>query len=200
VLERLTSAIAANRFGLGSRPGELDFIREDGRDWLRAQLEGAPPQLTATSLRNSADVLAEALDLRREIRAGRNRPSLASSSADSGSAEQTAVLEKVPQLLRPIYLSEATARFRQAVATDHGTATAAFLIGGAVQGGRVIADWPGLSARTVYQGRDLAPTLDLRSVLKGVLEEHLLISPGSLETSVFPDSGGIKALGGLVRT
>jgi uncharacterized protein (DUF1501 family) len=51
--------------------------------------------------------------------------------------------------------------------TDHGTATAAFLVGGAVAGGRVIADWPGLSSRALYQGRDLAPTLDLRSVLKG---------------------------------
>jgi uncharacterized protein (DUF1501 family) len=84
--------------------------------------------------------------------------------------------------------------------TDHGTASAAFLIGGAVQGGRVIADWPGLSARSLYQGRDLAPTLDLRSVLKGVMEEHLLIPPRALELSVFPDSGRAKPLGGLVRT
>src|SRR6516225_557818 len=65
--------------------------------------------------------------------------------------------------------------------TDHGTATAAFLVGGAVAGGRVIAEWPGLSSRALYQGRDLAPTLDLRSVLKGVLDEHLGIPPRSLE-------------------
>lgn len=84
--------------------------------------------------------------------------------------------------------------------TDHGTATAAFLIGGAVQGGRVIADWPGLSGRALYQGRDLTPTLDLRSVLKGVMAEHLLIPSRALEASVFPDSGAAKGLGGLVRT
>ena len=60
--------------------------------------------------------------------------------------------------------------------TDHGTATAAFLLGGAVQGGRVLADWPGLSSHALYQGRDLKPTADLRSVLKGVLSEHLLVS------------------------
>src|SRR5882762_2132476 len=65
--------------------------------------------------------------------------------------------------------------------TDHGTATAAFLLGGAVQGGRVLADWPGLSAHTLYQGRDLRPTTDLRSVLKGVLSEHLLVSSSALE-------------------
>ena len=84
--------------------------------------------------------------------------------------------------------------------TDHGTATAAFLIGGAVRGGRVIADWPGLSSRALYQGRDLMPTLDLRAVLKGVLEEHLLVPSRALDTTVFPDSGATKALSGLVRT
>ncbi|HET7756477.1 MAG TPA: DUF1501 domain-containing protein, partial [Steroidobacteraceae bacterium] len=70
--------------------------------------------------------------------------------------------------------------------TDHGTATMAFLLGGAVAGGRVIADWPGLGTRALYQGRDLAPTLDLRCVLKGLLEEHLGIPARSLADSVFP--------------
>lgn len=84
--------------------------------------------------------------------------------------------------------------------TDHGTATAAFLVGGAVRGGRVIADWPGLSSRALYQGRDLMPTQDMRSVLKGVMEEHLLIPARALDTTVFPDSGAAKALSGLVRT
>jgi uncharacterized protein (DUF1501 family) len=84
--------------------------------------------------------------------------------------------------------------------TDHGTATAALLVGGAVAGGRVIADWPGLSARALYQGRDLAPTLDLRSVLKGVLQEHLLVPPRELERTVFPDSTAAPPLRGLLRT
>jgi uncharacterized protein (DUF1501 family) len=84
--------------------------------------------------------------------------------------------------------------------TDHGTATAAFLVGGAVRGGRVIADWPGLSSRALYQGRDLMPTQDLRSVVKGVMEEHLLIPTRALDTTVFPDSGAVKAISGLIRT
>jgi uncharacterized protein (DUF1501 family) len=83
--------------------------------------------------------------------------------------------------------------------TDHGTATMAFLAGGAVAGGRVIADWPGLSSRALYQGRDLMPTLDLRCVLKGVLAEHLGIPARALEASVFPQSERARALQGLMR-
>jgi uncharacterized protein (DUF1501 family) len=84
--------------------------------------------------------------------------------------------------------------------TDHGTATAAFLLGGAVAGGRMIADWPGLSSRALYQGRDLAPTLDVRSVLKGVLAEHLAVPARALEQEVFPDSSTARPLRGLMRT
>jgi uncharacterized protein (DUF1501 family) len=83
--------------------------------------------------------------------------------------------------------------------TDHGTATMTFLLGGAVAGGRVIADWPGLSSRALYQGRDLMPTLDLRCVLKGVLEQHLGIAARALETSVFPQSERARALQGLIK-
>jgi uncharacterized protein (DUF1501 family) len=83
--------------------------------------------------------------------------------------------------------------------TDHGTATAAFLVGGAVAGGRVIADWPGLSARALYQGRDLAPTLDLRAVLKGVLAQQLAVPARALEQSVFPDSSAVAPLRDLLR-
>jgi uncharacterized protein (DUF1501 family) len=83
--------------------------------------------------------------------------------------------------------------------TDHGTATAAFLLGGTVQGGRVLADWPGLSSHALYQGRDLKPTADLRSVLKGVLSEHLLVASSALESSVFPDSSSARPIKGLFR-
>jgi uncharacterized protein (DUF1501 family) len=83
--------------------------------------------------------------------------------------------------------------------TDHGTATVSFLLGGAVQGGRVLADWPGLAAHALYQGRDLKPTTDLRSVLKGVLSEHLLVSSSALESSVFPNSIGARPIKGLFR-
>jgi uncharacterized protein (DUF1501 family) len=83
--------------------------------------------------------------------------------------------------------------------TDHGTAAAAFLVGGAVDGGRVIATWPGLSSRALYEGRDLAPTLAMHSVLKGVLADHLQVPTRALESSVFPDSAAAKPMQGLVR-
>jgi len=83
--------------------------------------------------------------------------------------------------------------------TDHGTATTAFLLGGAVQGGRVVADWPGLSPAALYQGRDLKPTADLRAVMKGVLAEHLLIPTAVLESTVFPDSVAARAMFPLMR-
>lgn len=83
--------------------------------------------------------------------------------------------------------------------TDHGTGAAAFLLGGAVAGGRVIADWPGLARANLHEGRDLKPTLDLRSVMKGVLGDHLRVSSAALETKVFPGSSAAKPLAGLVR-
>jgi uncharacterized protein (DUF1501 family) len=83
--------------------------------------------------------------------------------------------------------------------TDHGTGSAAFLLGGAVAGGRVLADWPGLSARALYQQRDLKPTLDLRSVMKSVLHDHLQIDSRALDNEVFPDSSAAPYLAGLLR-
>jgi uncharacterized protein (DUF1501 family) len=118
-------------------------------------------------------------------------------------------LRTLKEQLGPVWASTAvvlatefgrTAAINGTRGTDHGTGAAAFLLGGAVQGGRVVADWPGLSARALYQGRDLQPTLDLRSVLKGVLQEHLRVPFDAVENSVFPDSRNAKAVKGLIRT
>lgn len=84
--------------------------------------------------------------------------------------------------------------------TDHGTGTAAILTGGAVNGGRVIADWPGLRQNDLYEGRDLMPTNDIRSVFKAVLTEHLLLPQSLVNGSVFPDSSEAKALQDIVRS
>ena len=78
--------------------------------------------------------------------------------------------------------------------TDHGTGGVAFVLGGAVQGGRVVADWPGLAKSQRYEGRDLRITTDLRAVLKGVLGDHLRIASRSLEADVFPDSAKVRPL------
>lgn len=91
-----------------------------------------------------------------------------------------------------------TARINGTAGTDHGTATVALLVGGALKGGRVIADWPGLKAADLYQSRDLKPTTDLRAVLKGVLKDHLRADERALAQSVFPGSDGVRPMAGLV--
>lgn len=92
-----------------------------------------------------------------------------------------------------------TARPNGTGGTDHGTATAAFLAGGAIQGGRVIHDWPGLADGRLYQGRDLAPTLDLRAAMKTLLHQHLGLSLATIEENVFPGSAGVAPLPDLIR-
>ena len=83
--------------------------------------------------------------------------------------------------------------------TDHGTGGCAFLVGGAVRGGQVIADWPGLRRAALLDNRDLKPTLDLRSVFKAVLDEHMHVDANTLAKRVFPDSSGARPLQGLIR-
>ena len=91
-----------------------------------------------------------------------------------------------------------TARLNGNDGTDHGTATVALIAGGALKGGRVLADWPGLKEADLYERRDLQPTTDLRAVLKGLLEEHLGADPRSLDAAVFPDSGAVPPMRGLL--
>jgi uncharacterized protein (DUF1501 family) len=91
-----------------------------------------------------------------------------------------------------------TARINGTEGTDHGTGTIALLAGGAVKGGRVIADWPGLKPASLYEGRDLAPTTDLRAVIKGVLHDHLGLGERGVAYTVFPDSAAVKPAKGLV--
>jgi uncharacterized protein (DUF1501 family) len=91
-----------------------------------------------------------------------------------------------------------TARINGTEGTDHGTGTIALLAGGAVKGGRVIADWPSLKPASLYEGRDLAPTTDLRAVIKGVLADHLGISERALADAVFPDSAAARPMKGLI--
>jgi uncharacterized protein (DUF1501 family) len=91
-----------------------------------------------------------------------------------------------------------TAHINGSGGTDHGTATIAVLAGGALNGGRVVADWPGLKDADLYQGRDLKPTMDLRAVMKGLLRDHLQVSETALAGSVFPDSAGVRPTPDLI--
>jgi uncharacterized protein (DUF1501 family) len=81
-----------------------------------------------------------------------------------------------------------TARPNGTGGTDHGQASAAMLVGGAVAGGKVIADWPGLSNIALYEGRDLKPTTDLDALIAGALAQHYRVELMRLMTTLFPES------------
>jgi len=91
-----------------------------------------------------------------------------------------------------------TAQVNGSAGTDHGTGTIVLLAGGAVRGGRVLADWPGLEPRDLYEGRDLKPTTDLRAVAKGLMADLFGVSPAVLAKTVFPESAGIAPFKDLV--
>ncbi|MBS1182818.1 MAG: hypothetical protein H6Q99_2698 [Proteobacteria bacterium] len=82
--------------------------------------------------------------------------------------------------------------------TDHGTASAAMLVGGAVQGGQVIADWPGLATGNLYEGRDLAPTLDLDALIAMVAAESLELDREKTMRALFPGRPFNHKITGLV--
>jgi len=91
-----------------------------------------------------------------------------------------------------------TARLNGTGGTDHGTASAALVMGGAVRGGRVIADWPGLADGQLYEGRDLAPTIALESVIAGAVAEHLRLDPKRAMARLFPGRSDAP-LSGIIR-
>lgn len=91
-----------------------------------------------------------------------------------------------------------TAHINGTGGTDHGTGGSMFLAGGALHGGRVAGQWPGIGSGELYQDRDVHATTDFRSVFKGVLAAHLDVAEPLLESRVFPGSRAAEPLGGLV--
>jgi uncharacterized protein (DUF1501 family) len=91
-----------------------------------------------------------------------------------------------------------TARVNGNIGTDHGTGGVAFLLGGAVAGGRVVADWPGLRQDRLFENRDLQPTADLRAVAKALLRDHLRLNERAV-AAAFPGSDSVVPMRGLLR-
>lgn len=92
-----------------------------------------------------------------------------------------------------------TVRINGAQGTDHGTGGLAILAGGAIKGGRMYGDWPSLKSSAMFENRDLMPTVEARSVFKGLLRDQLGWAASDLDGPVFPDSAGAKAMNGLVK-
>src|SRR5581483_8153872 len=91
-----------------------------------------------------------------------------------------------------------TARVNGTTGTDHGTASTALLLGGALKRGGIVGDWPTLASARLFESRDTAPTLDMRALFKGVLAEHLGVERRALDTLVFPDTAPIPPAGGII--
>jgi uncharacterized protein (DUF1501 family) len=84
--------------------------------------------------------------------------------------------------------------------TDHGTASLAMAVGGAIKGGRVIADWPGLAQRSLYENRDLKPTTGLDALIAGLAAETFALDPARVTATLFPDGLKTMPMSGLIRT
>jgi uncharacterized protein (DUF1501 family) len=84
--------------------------------------------------------------------------------------------------------------------TDHGTASAAMLLGGSVRGSQVIADWPGLGTSSLYEGRDLKPTVGLDQLIADTASAHFGLDPAQSGRILFPNMASGKRIEGLIRT
>jgi uncharacterized protein (DUF1501 family) len=91
-----------------------------------------------------------------------------------------------------------TARVNGTKGTDHGTASTALLMGGALKRGGIVGDWPTLQEARLFENRDTAPTADMRALFKGVLRDHLGLDRTALDNLVFPGSAGVAPMTGLV--
>jgi uncharacterized protein (DUF1501 family) len=79
--------------------------------------------------------------------------------------------------------------------TDHGTGSAALVLGGGLRnGGKVHADWPGLSAGALYENRDLRPTMAMEALIAGTLAQHYAMEPARLVRAVYPDQPGLRPI------
>ena len=91
-----------------------------------------------------------------------------------------------------------TARVNGTGGTDHGTASTALVMGGALRPGGIIGDWPTLAESRLFENRDTAPTMDMRGLFKGVLRDHLGVERVKLDTLVFPGSASAAPTTGIV--
>jgi uncharacterized protein (DUF1501 family) len=200
---RLADALAAKQMG--------SSMAQDGADGNKDNGRGLAAQVTETA-RATANFLAQEQGPRVAVFETTGWDTHANEGTDKGAlalhlraldAGLSTLHEAMGEAWQHTTVLVATEFGRTAAVngtrgTDHGTGAAAFLLGGAVKGGRMITRWPGLSASALYEGRDLAPTTDLRSVIKSLLRDHLGVAPTLIDRDVFPDSAAAPYIAGLV--
>lgn len=194
----LTAAVGADmvangmdmgeRGGMGGRAGPAQYV---------PQLEAAGKFLAQPGGPQIAVVSLEGWD----THAGQNQMLQQRFSAlDNGIAALKAQLGDIWKTTAVVAISEfgRTVRVNGGGGTDHGTGGLAILAGGAIKGGRMLGDWPGLKPAALFEDRDLMPAVDARAVFKGLLRDQLGWAQDDLDTSVFRDSAAARAMAGLV--
>ena len=198
---RLQQALDSQEIA-GSMPDMQGRVRRNDRAQSKAMAQAAGRFLRAPDGPRIAVLEAGGWDT--HANQGAESGSLANrfTALDEGIAELRRELGPVWDMTVVVVVTEfgRTVKVNGTRGTDHGTATAALLLGGAVNGGKVMADWPGLSNSNLYEGRDLYPTADIRSLFKGILAEHLLLPDNYIERDVFPDSAKARPMRDIIRS
>ncbi|MFT7596828.1 MAG: hypothetical protein ACI8R4_004170 [Paracoccaceae bacterium] len=121
-------------------------------------------------------------------RQGRALPSALSRLSDTILALQNGLGQGLWQNTAVVAMTEfgRTVRENGTGGTDHGTGGAMVLAGGAIRGGRVWGDWPGLAEQDLYERRDLMPTQDVRAPAAWVMRGMTGLDRSVLESTVFP--------------
>jgi uncharacterized protein (DUF1501 family) len=180
-----TMAMAAE----GGQPVKRDDVKALGETIARLMTEAGGPDVVAVSLDGFDTHAGQKAQLKTRLTA----PDQLIAGLKSGLGPawtQTAVV-MATEFGR-------TARVNGTGGTDHGTASTVVLAGGALKPGGIVGDWPGLADGKLFENRDLAPTLEVRAVFKGLLRDHLGLDRAKLDTLVFPDSAAVKPVDGLV--
>jgi uncharacterized protein (DUF1501 family) len=170
-------------------PGDPNGMEQMARGAARLLAQPDGPRVAALAF-EGWDTHAQEIDRLAKLLAGLDN-SIAAFEQELGPAWKDTAIIVATEFGR-------TARINGTDGTDHGTGTTAFLAGGAVRGGRVITDWPGLKQNQLFEGRDLAATTDIRSVIKGMAVDLLGASAGHLASVVFPGSESVQPMKGLI--
>lgn len=191
----LTAAVGADMVagsmqadGMGGRGGPAQYV---------PQLEAAGKFLAQPGGPQIAVVSLEGWD----THAGQNQALQQRFTAlDNGIAALKVQLGDIWKKTAVVAISEfgRTVRVNGGGGTDHGTGGLAILAGGAIKGGRMLGDWPGLKSTALFEDRDLRPAVDARSVFKGLLRDQLGWASADLDTAIFRNSAAAKAMSGLV--
>lgn len=196
--ERLEQAVQTQRIAEGA--GSMAARRPRGKEQLLSNLETAGKFLEAGNGPRIAVVEANGWDTHANQGAAHGVLANRFGALDEGLEQLHSTLGDAWQQTAVVVVTEfgRTVRVNGTRGTDHGTASAAIVAGGAVKGGQVVSRWPGIGSGDLFDDRDLAPTLDIRSVFKAILIEHMGLVDSFVERDVFPESRAAAPLQVLI--